>query len=254
MMFPKQFNTIILPALPKKKRKKSKIPAFGPGFPFYTDYSRTTVANGDVNSPMAQGVESVPMGDMGGDAGGGGMGESVEQINKTSHKYGCVLLKSTPAVFGILSYWVRKYIPQECLHIKEDSGHVGYNDDYHVTVRYGLENEDENKLSELLDGYGPVVLKLNNVNKFDNNPDYDVLYVEVKKTPILSELNKLIEENFKCIELEFDYKPHLTLAFVKKGTCDHLVGNDFFNLISDTISEVCLSKRDGEDHYISLEI
>ena len=50
-----------------------------------------------------------------------------------------------------------------------------------------------------------------------------------------------------------EYKPHLTLAFVKKGECKDLIGNDFFTDIEDEVDEIYFTAKTGKEHFIKLE-
>lgn len=266
------------PKYPRKRKNKKNTFSY---FAFFPNYSGSTVANGDNDVAMAQGVE--------GD--GGGMGEapevnvkpaiigtedkfsrsededdngvmstnvepemepmsSKEQQKVRSHEYGCLMLPVTPAVDAIVNYWMRRNIATSSLHM--DDNKDGFETELHCTLKYGLPDTDPETISQILDGCGPVTLLFGKINKFEKN-GFDCIHVEIE-SDYLRQLNSLITENIQCTTKFSDYRPHITLAWVKSGSCDHLIGNDFFSMLSDTIDEVLFANVDGEEYFISLEL
>ena len=51
-----------------------------------------------------------------------------------------------------------------------------------------------------------------------------------------------------------EYIPHATIAFVKSGTCDHLVGNPEFHGLAFVVDSVTFSCSDGTKRKIMLGI
>ena len=49
-----------------------------------------------------------------------------------------------------------------------------------------------------------------------------------------------------------EYSPHATIAYVKKGSCDDLLENDFFDKLSDRIEEIYFTSKTGDESYIGL--
>lgn len=267
---------------PKKPRKrKNKSGSWG-YFPFFANYSGATVGSGNNDVAMAQGVE-------GGD--GGGMGEAPEvnmppavignedKFSKSkdeddsgtfsakpeettsdaptddqpkkverSHEFGVLMLPVTPAVDAILNYWMRRNIPTASLHF--DDNKDGFESELHCTLKYGLPTTTPENVSEILDGCGPVTLLFGKVAKFEKD-GFDCIHVEVDGN-YLRQLNTLVSDSIQCTDTFKEYRPHVTLAWVKKGSCDHLLGNDFFSMLSDTIDEVLFVNTDGEEYFISL--
>jgi len=86
----------------------------------------------------------------------------------------------------------------------------------HVTVLYGLKNEaDYFELRRKLANVKSFEIKLGSFSYFDTNPDYDVCVIQVE-SPELIKLNKMIRDSFDYENNFPDYKPHMTLAYVKK--------------------------------------
>lgn len=232
-----------LPSVPrpkKGKRKESPIKmGRGPG----TVGSSVGIAGADGGA--------VGGGDGGGGAAGGGeaIEESVGKKNFT-YTYSCAMLNLSDNVAPIFTYWAKKTVPKENLFINLDQGMEGFEDTPHTTVKYGLHDETADKITELIKGFGPIKLNFENVTKFEINPDFDVLKVDVASDKLMR-LNKIISNNMESTD-KYEYIPHVTLAYVEKGTCKDLVGNDFFRGLTDFINEIYFTSRTGEDFFISL--
>jgi len=98
-------------------------------------------------------------------------------------------------------------------------GNDGREDDPHVTVKYGLHTDDPKKVAEVVGGVGAVHGTLTEVNAFygeETGKDYDVLIVKVS-SPELHDLNSWIAERLEHTDTWPDYKPHATIAYLKKG-------------------------------------
>jgi hypothetical protein len=176
------------------------------------------------------------------------MGESVD---KFIYEYSCAMLNLSDDIASHVCEWAKSNIPQESLYIDEDSGIDGYEDTPHVTVKYGLHDTNPDKLKELIEGYGPVKFKLGLVEKFDTNPDFDVLKITVESQS-LRELNKIISDNMEHTDTFDEYKPHATLAYVKKNSCDDLISNTFFDKLEDEVYEIYFTSKTGDEHFLDL--
>jgi 2'-5' RNA ligase len=121
-----------------------------------------------------------------------------------------------------------KKIPTECVY-EEAGKHYGKENNPHVTVMYGLSPVEENRVKELLTKVPKKIMaELGQISKFENaNAPYDVLKIEVKSSH-LSKIHEMIRKNFDNNYQWPEYNPHVTLAYVKKGTCNEYVGNKTF--------------------------
>lgn len=113
---------------------------------------------------------------------------------------------------------LQKYIPMEILSPDEDeeNGDIinGVQMHLHTTVLYGLEsNLNTNELLPFIEKYRNAVLHFRNIEHFENDLNVCVLRIDSD----IEQLHHEIRENFK-VNLTFkEYKPHLTLAYLKKG-------------------------------------
>jgi 2'-5' RNA ligase len=121
-----------------------------------------------------------------------------------------------------------KKIPNECVY-EEVGENYGKEANPHVTVMYGLSPIEETRVKELLNKVPKkIVAELGKISKFSNSDTpYDVLKIEVK-SPHLSKIHEMIRKNFENNYKWSEYNPHVTLAYVKKGTCNEYVGNKTF--------------------------
>ena len=121
-----------------------------------------------------------------------------------------------------------KKIPNECVY-EEAGENYGKDMNPHVTVMYGLSPVEETRVKELLNKVPKnIMAELGKVSKFSHaDTPYDVLKIEVK-SPHLNKIHEMIRNNFDNNYKWPQYSPHVTLAYVKKGTCNEYVGNKTF--------------------------
>ncbi|HEX8638511.1 MAG TPA: 2'-5' RNA ligase family protein, partial [Pyrinomonadaceae bacterium] len=106
----------------------------------------------------------------------------------------------------------------------EDLSEDGREDTPHITVKYGIHAQTPRNIRKILENEKPFEAKLGKVSVFDTNPDFDVVKVDVE-SPELHRLNETVADNTKTTDTHPEYKPHLTLAYVKKGEGQKYVGN-----------------------------
>jgi len=145
-------------------------------------------------------------------------------------------------------------IPEsEAKEIKEFSSQIpdseladdGREDTPHITVKYGLHTNDLRKAQPLIKGVGPIKAKLGKVSIFEND-DEDVVMVEID-SPELHALNKKIADGLEHTDTHPDYKPHATIAYVKKGEGKKYGGDDRFEGKEITLNSLVFSGKDGRE-------
>lgn len=137
---------------------------------------------------------------------------------------GCLMAYVDPT-YGLQVLKVgRRAIPSSILYTDPEDPTYGYDNEPHVTLKYGFEPDlDRNTIAEILKGTKPFNVVLTSLNQFQNEK-YDVVKFEVQKCPILTELRRRCD-GYPNTDSYPDYKPHMTLAYVKKGTFPHIREN-----------------------------
>lgn len=127
---------------------------------------------------------------------------------------------------------------------KDENGKEDYGRETqpHVTVLYGLTQHDPKKAAKFVEQFGPITVTLGKTSLFENEK-YDVLKVEVEGADLRklnAQLRKLPNEN------KFpDYKPHMTIAYLKKGEGKKYVGDTRFEGREITFDSVTFSPPSG---------
>jgi 2'-5' RNA ligase len=124
----------------------------------------------------------------------------------------------------------------------------------HITCQYGFESDIT--IEEIGDFVNkivkkPISLELGDITRFADNPDYDVIKVDIK-SPDLHELSDKIRKHFDGrLNITYpNYHPHLTLAYVKKGSLPHIDGDNMFNGKNFVFDEFIYSTKDDEEYEI----
>lgn len=178
-------------------------------------------------------------------------GEEKITPEKSVHDYGStqVNLPEEPAKaikdFG-------KKISEEDLYIDPEDDSYGREDKPHITVRYGLETTSPKDVEPAFKDIGPIKVKFGKVSIFETDK-YGVVKVDVE-SPDLEEANKKVGETVELPGETFkDYKPHATIAYVKKGEGKKYIGDKSLEGKEIVIDSIFLSAKDGKMHEIKLK-
>jgi 2'-5' RNA ligase len=179
--------------------------------------------------------------------------EFEKQFEKTEHKFSSTQVdlpeKESKEVRSLAS----KLIPESEVYTDPSDDSYGYEEKPHVTVKYGLHTENAADVRRALANESPVEVKLGKVSIFPAKGDagYDVVKVDVE-SPALHALNKKISESLKVTDTHPEYKPHVTLAYVKKGQGQKYVGNNSLEGKTLKFDSITFSSSNGETVPISL--
>ncbi len=136
---------------------------------------------------------------------------------------------------------------------KEDIHEKGVEDELHITVKYGLHTTDAAEVAAVVKLFGPVNVKLGKTSVFSaDDKDYDVVKVEVISDD-LRRLNKEIcDSSLKYTDTHPTYRPHLTLAYVKKGAGKKYAGMTDVDGMQMVFDDLVFSDKGKEKTKISL--
>ena len=120
----------------------------------------------------------------------------------------------------------------------------------HVTVKYGLHTADVEKVRDVLKDEPPVTVTLGKTSLFQND-EHDVLKVDVD-SPDLHRLNATIAKALKTTDTFPDYRPHVTIAYLKPGKGKDYLGDETLSGRTMTIDALRFSTKDGKIYEIPL--
>lgn len=150
----------------------------------------------------------------------------INENSTSQYSWGCVMLNITSQSTQI----VYNYIREEDLYIEEGNQTFGLEDEPHITLLYGLYPEiTVYEVHEIVSQYSlPEKIMLYNLSIFDA-PKYDVLKFDIQIfdpnfVGLLEKLNRDLK-TLKHKPSEFNYNPHSTVAFLKKGTSDFYINH-----------------------------
>jgi len=128
----------------------------------------------------------------------------------------------------------------------------------HVTLQYGLHDEAPDAVREALAGHGPVDLTLGRFDHFPDTGHGDVVYLglETADRAKLMPLRGAIAQSGEVSDTFPDYRPHISLAYVKPGTGEEIARylNEHHSLAGQTFTgeAVEFSSATGEKTTIPL--
>lgn len=156
------------------------------------------------------------------------------------HKYSCLLLNITEEQLcnKIFDYVLN--IPEELI--------IDFEDEFepHLTLFYGIHFSNSAVVKPYIKflekNKQNLEITLGKVNKFSNEK-YDVIYIEVLKKKIFEKIHNHIKLNLENTT-QFDFNPHITLAYVYHNSCDKLLGDETFLNIRTKINTIKFSSNE----------
>lgn len=169
----------------------------------------------------------------------------LEKIN--GYDYGCVMI-DVP-----VSNWneIISSIDKEDLY-EVPGENFGVQERPHLTLLYGLHEEVTlDQVKSIFENFnGDIEIEVDGIDIFENK-DFDVVKFNIKPTKSLKELNQKLSELPNSNQYP-DYKPHITIAYVKSGMGKKYVKPDY-NYKVKNVDEVIYSTPNGEEFKIELK-
>lgn len=110
----------------------------------------------------------------------------------------------------------------------------------HITVRYGIQTEDTSTIEAYLSTLAPIEARLGKTSSFEPSESSDnaAVLIAPVECPELIEVNEHLADVGDFKAPDFEYHPHVTIAYLKPGTEEKYVGSDVTEGTSFTIREV----------------
>ncbi len=97
----------------------------------------------------------------------------------------------------------------------DDLAEKGRETEPHITVKFGLHTNDPEVVRRAVQDCAPIAIQLGAASHFQSDA-YDVVKIDVQSES-LHALNRHICENLETTDTYPDYKPHITIAYVRPG-------------------------------------
>jgi len=119
---------------------------------------------------------------------------------------------------GEILEWGKKKITDDDIFVcQADSGAgFGREDEMHVTVLYGIHSAASEQVVKVIKGQKPIKVQIGKVEVFTNPSKFDVVVLDVI-SPDLRDLNHRVSKEVEYTNKYGEYRPHVTIAYVKKG-------------------------------------
>ena len=167
--------------------------------------------------------------------------------------YSCLMALVPHDLAQEIVAWGVRNVPDEELYLDED-GNLGRELESHITIKYGLLTNNAKHVRRSFNDAKPFHAKLGKVRHFQP-PElpFDVLTVEIISDD-LQEANEKVCDKFECAKglVSDEYKPHITIAYMKRDTAKEYVGADEFEGKEVELDTVIFSPHKGNRTYFSL--
>ena len=121
----------------------------------------------------------------------------------------------------------------------------------HVTVLYGVKKENDYfKMRDDLKEFGSFPFQIGEISRFEQE-DNDVIIIKINSEK-LHTLHNLLKEKYENTYKFLEYRPHMTLAYVKKGTCKELEGKCQWTGTIYTCANIKFSHTEG--YYLDIPL
>ena len=147
--------------------------------------------------------------------------------------------------------WGKENIPDSILYENDDDRSLGREDEMHVTVLYGVHSAYPNKVKKSLKQTKKAKVKLGKLKAFTNPDKFDVIFVDVE-SPDLHKINQKLRNEIPFTNKYDEYKPHVTIAYLKKGESQKYVGIDLFKDEEFVCDYIVFSSKDGKKTKINI--
>jgi len=128
----------------------------------------------------------------------------------------------------------------------------GFEKDVHITVRYGVLDDDPVKVANALRPLSSITARVGKLACFSSD-QHDVLYLSID-SPDLVKANRLISSGVACRPSDHGpYVPHLTIAYLHPGAAQRYLadhGPDVDDMVFDSVA---LSGKGGQQTSIRLQ-
>ena len=173
-------------------------------------------------------------------------------MKNVTYDYSSVHVDIPKEIADDIIKWGRKEISDREIFVMPRDPGLGREDEIHATVLYGLHTDKPDQVQKLVSGQEPPKVRLGKVEVFTNPDKYDVVVIHVISHD-LRRLNKMLRDNVAYTNKYDSYRPHVTIAYVKKGKGWQYRGTDIWEGREFTCNHLVFSSTDGTKHKITFK-
>lgn len=184
----------------------------------------------------------------------------AEKVQMDDSNFSWVRCEISPTIKTRHVDFKKEFVNEEDLYIVKQEGNdwsYGYEDDPHITVKFGIDFDEPDKVIDSLKGERGGKIQAEDIDIFDNKEEYDVLVLKCN-SEALNRLNKKLTNDLN-IKDKYSYKPHITIGYFKKGKAkkyEPQAMRHFLYYLEDgefDFDEVIFQDRNDKDTVIKLD-
>lgn len=173
-------------------------------------------------------------------------------MKNVKYEYSSIQMNLPKNIAEEIIKWGKDNISDTEIFVMPKDPGLGRENEIHCTVLYGLHSDKPDEVKKLIKEQKPIEIKLGKVEVFTNPDKYDVVVINVISND-LRRLNKHIRDNVEYTNKYKSYRPHVTIAYVKKGKGWKHRGEDKWKNEKFTCDQLLFSSKNGEKNIISLK-
>ena len=176
----------------------------------------------------------------------GGVRQSNAQFAEDQHEFSSTQFDLPWEISNLIREFAMETI--DPADLAED----GFENQPHITVKYGLHIDDPKPLDSLLQSQGPIAVRIGKLSYFSGS-EYDVLIFDVESDG-LRELNRKIASAIPCTDTHPVYHPHVTVAYLNPGAAvNYLNVNNYIEGMSIVFDYLTFSNKYRDRFSIHLD-
>lgn len=168
------------------------------------------------------------------------------------YKYSSVHIDLPRELSNQIIEWGNFQIKDKDLYCPDNGGAVaGRENEIHLTLLYGIYAEKPNDCFNVLKNIGPISVTLKEIGVFEKPKKYNVLMINVESLDCLN-ANNILKNKIKHKNHYGKYKPHVTIAYIKKQKGINQKGNNVFFNKKFLCNKVVFSSKNGSKYSFDL--
>jgi len=185
-----------------------------------------------------------------------GYGEALKVAGggQNVHEFGCVMLLPADGVAGSVLAVGQKLVNDDELYSDPDNSDSGRDETPHTTSLWGIRDKHAGeRVRKVMSEFMPREFRLMGVSFFDDNEEFDVVKFDCEGSD-LYDFHDALKKEFPDAKETFDFHPHMTIAYVRKGLGQTIVDRcSDWGGVTVQVRAVDYSRQDGVHEYFNVE-